>query len=268
MNASYRGTLLKVENVSLTLGGNQILKDVNMEIKDISGHGQVVGILGPSGIGKTWFSKILAGLYVPNSGKVLITERGIPVRRGMVGVVTQNYRLFKNYTVLKNLITAARQTGIPHGEAKKKSYTMLDKFNLRDKAGLYPEELSGGQRQRIAIGQQLLCSEHFLLMDEPFTGLDPLMKDNVCELITDVASSDELNTILIITHDIPEAIACADHILMMGRDRDASGNIIPGARFVEVYDLIERDLAWHKDIKLTPEFSSFDRELRAKFREL
>lgn len=268
MNVTYKETLLKAEGISLILGGNQILRDVDMEIKNIAGHGQVIGILGPSGIGKTWFSRILAGLQVPNSGQVLITEKAVPVTKGMVGVVTQNYRLFRNYTVLKNLTVAARQTGISPDAARKKSYMMLDRFSLRDKAKLYPEELSGGQRQRIAIAQQLLCSEHFLLMDEPFTGLDPLMKDNVCELITDVASSDELNTIIVITHDIPEALAVADHVLMMGRDRDDSGNIIPGAKFVKIYDLIEKDLAWHQDIKLTPQFSDLVREVRAEFRRL
>lgn len=267
-------TLIKVENVSLKLGGNQILKNVNAEIRnivrpDVANQGQVVGFLGPSGVGKTQLLKILAGLQKkPYDGKVLITERGIPVRAGMVGVVTQNYFLRRNYKVLKNLIVAARRTGAPYDEAKKKAYAMLDRFDLRDRANLYPAQLSGGQRQRIAIAQQLLCSEHFLLMDEPFSGLDPTQKDNACELITEVASANELNTIIIVTHDTRSALAVSDHIWMMGRDRDSSGNIVPGAYLKEVYNLIDMGLAWHKDIKLTKEFSDFVREIEEKFREL
>lgn len=277
MAAAYtlNETLIKIENVSLKLGGNQILRNVNAEIKnivrpDVANQGQVVGFLGPSGIGKTQLLKILAGLQKePYDGRVLITERGLPVRPGMVGVVTQNYLLFDNYTVLKNLIVAARQTGLSYEEARKKAYVMLDRFALRDRANLYPAQLSGGQRQRVAIAQQLLCSEHFLLMDEPFSGLDPIMKDNVSEFITiEVAAAHELNTVIIVTHDIRASLAVSDHIWMMGRDRDAGGNIIPGAYLKKVYNLIDMGLTWHKDIKLTKEFSDLVREIEEKFREL
>lgn len=268
-------TLIRVENVSLKLGGHQILKNVNAEIKnivrpDVANQGQVVGFLGPSGIGKTQLLKILAGLQKePYDGKVLITEKGLPVKAGMVGVVTQNYLLFDNYTVLTNLTVAAKQTGASYEESRKKAYEMLDRFGLRDRAKLYPAQLSGGQRQRIAIAQQLLCSEHFLLMDEPFSGLDPIMKDNVCGFVTsEVAAAHELNTVIIVTHDIRAALAVSDHIWMLGRDRDAGGNIVPGAYLKEVYNLIDMGLAWHKDIKLTKEFSDFVREIEEKFREL
>lgn len=275
MSAAYtlNETLVKVENVSLQLGGNQILRDVNAEIKNIvrPGYtqGQVIGFLGPSGIGKTQLLKILAGLQKePYSGQVLITEKCIPVKPGMVGVVTQNYLLFENYTVLKNLIVAASRTGRGYTEAKKKAHDILERFSLKDRANLYPAQLSGGQRQRIAIAQQLLCSEHFLLMDEPFSGLDPLMKDNVCKLITEVASSDELNTIIVVSHDISATTSIADTLWLMGRDRDENGRIIPGARLKEVYNLIDMGLAWHEDIELTQAFSDFVREIKGKFRTL
>src|SRR4051812_10270150 len=105
-------TLLKVEGVSKTLGGSLILKDVNLEIRNIvrPGYtqGQVVGLLGPSGVGKTCLFRILAGLDQPDCGSVLVEEEGIPVKRGMVGVVAQNYPLFAHRTILGNLTVAGR----------------------------------------------------------------------------------------------------------------------------------------------------------------
>ena len=275
MSATYtlNETLIKVDGVSLTLGGNQILKDVNAEIKNIvrPGYtqGQVVGFLGPSGIGKTQLLKILAGLQKNKySGNVLISNKGLPVRPGMVGVVTQKYFLRPNYTVLRNLTVAAGRRGISSKEAKEKSFHMLGRFGLQDRTSLYPEQLSGGQRQRVAIAQQLLCSEHFLLMDEPFSGLDPIMKDKVCELITEVASAHELNTIIVVSHDISATISIADTLWLMGRDIGADGKIIPGAKLKYVYDLAEKGLAWHPDIQLMPRFSDLVREVKEKFRIL
>jgi polar amino acid transport system ATP-binding protein/sulfate transport system ATP-binding protein len=145
---------------------------------------------------------------------------------------------------------------------------LLKRFGLGSHAKRYPVQLSGGQRQRVAIAQQLLCSDHFLLMDEPFSGLDPLMVDEVVRLITEVGSMDEENTIIVVTHDIPAAISVADTLWLMGRERDEQGNIIPGARIVSTYDLIERGLAWQTNVTQLPEFAQCVREVRDRFRQL
>jgi polar amino acid transport system ATP-binding protein/sulfate transport system ATP-binding protein len=110
-----------------------------------------------------------------------------------------------------------------------------------------------------------MCSEHLLLMDEPFSGLDPLAVARVSELITEVASLHELNTIIVVTHDVSAAIEVADTLWLMGRDRDEKGQIIPGARIQDTYNLIERGLAWRKGITTTPEFMELMRELLARF---
>jgi NitT/TauT family transport system ATP-binding protein len=114
-----KSTILKAENVSVTKGGVQILRDVNLEIKDIvrpdKVAGQVVGLLGPSGIGKTSLFRIMAGLEPPDTGRVLIGEEGKPVQRGMVGVVAQHYPLFAHRTVLGNLTVAGRRKRRPWG---------------------------------------------------------------------------------------------------------------------------------------------------------
>ncbi len=272
MACEHRNTILKATNVSLALGGKPILRDLNLEIHDLyrPGYvtGQVVGLLGPSGIGKTRLFRILSGIDSPDTGSVLIGEKCEPVRRGMVGVVAQNYPLFEHRTVFGNLVLAARHAGL-HGEAAiEKAAASLKRFDIEDRARVYPCQLSGGQRQRVAIAQQFLCSEHFLLMDEPFSGLDLIAVQNVSRMIAEVANSDELNTIIVVTHDIVAAMAVADTIWLLGRDRDDHGHIIPGARVKATYDLAERGLAWREGITETKEFMELVREIRAVFPSL
>ncbi len=265
----HGATILKAENVSVTLGGVPILRDVSFEIKDIRRPdcvaGQVVGLLGPSGIGKTTLFRVMAGLDTPDTGRVVIGEEARPVQRGMVGVVAQHYPLFPHRTVLGNLVVAGSRAGLSRAAAKEKAAGLLRGFGLEDRAKVYPSQLSGGQRQRVAIAQQFMCSEHFLLLDEPFSGLDPIAVDRVSKLLNDVACMHELNTIIVVTHDIAAALEVADTIWLMGRDRDEQGNIIPGARIQESYNLIERGLAWRDGIATTPEFVATLREIRARF---
>jgi ABC-type nitrate/sulfonate/bicarbonate transport system ATPase subunit len=265
-------TLLRIDNVCLSFDGKVVLRNVNAEIRDIVREncttGQVVGFLGPSGIGKTQLFRIIAGLNQPTSGQVLVNSSLTPVKAGMVGVVGQSYPLFENRTIFGNLLLAAKQRKEAGETPHERVLGYLRRLDMLDCSQLYPAQISGGQRQRIAIAQQLLCSEHFLLMDEPFSGLDVVMEAKVCELINEIANLDELNTIIVVTHDVTAAAAVADHIWLMGRDRDAKGDIIPGARIQETYDLIERDLCWHPGITNSPAFLEFVREVKDRFKTL
>jgi polar amino acid transport system ATP-binding protein/sulfate transport system ATP-binding protein len=262
-------TLLKIEDVSLTLGGKPILRDVNVEIKDITRpgkvQGQVVGLLGPSGVGKTSLFRILAGLSYPDTGVVRIGPEGTPVHRGMVGVVAQNYPLFAHRRILSNLLVAGKQAGLSNTASNEKAAGLLKRFGLEDQAQKYPSQLSGGQKQRASIAQQFMCSDHFLLMDEPFSGLDLIAIQNVCKFICEMSEADELSTFIVVTHDIAAAIEVADTIWLMGRDRDAAGNIIPGAKIKATYNLIERGLAWRDNVTTTPEYIELLKEIRDIF---
>jgi ABC-type nitrate/sulfonate/bicarbonate transport system ATPase subunit len=263
-------TLLSVEDVSLSFGDKQILRNVRVKVDNLHRDGdngrtgQIVSFLGPSGCGKTCLLRILAGLQKPTSGQVFLGKDRHPAKPGLVGLVSQNYVLYRNRTVEGNLEIAARQHGCTATEAREKVKEILTRFDLNDRADLYPAQLSGGQRQRVSIAQQLLCSEHFLTMDEPTSGLDPVAKNRVCSLISEVANQDDLNTLILVSHDIRAMIAVADTIWLMGRDRDAQGNVIPGAYIKREYDLVQRGLAWHPDIIHAPGFMETEREILAE----
>jgi polar amino acid transport system ATP-binding protein/sulfate transport system ATP-binding protein len=152
--------------------------------------------------------------------------------------------------------------------AQERARDFLKRFDLEDRGDLYPSQLSGGQRQRVAIAQQFLCSEHILLMDEPFSGLDLVAVEKVSRMITEVANSDELNTIIVVTHDIDAACAVADTIWLLGRDRDDHGHIIPGAKVKATYNLIERGLMWREGLMGSKEFADLVREIRTIFPSL
>jgi ABC-type nitrate/sulfonate/bicarbonate transport system ATPase subunit len=259
MNAQKNNIILKAENISLNIGGNQILQDINIEIKDIVRPnittGQIVGFLGPSGVGKTKFFEILSGLLEPTTGTVMLGDPLEPVQAGMVGVVQQNYPLFNHRTVEGNLLVAAKKLYPNEKEAKEKMTLMLDRFKL-------------SQKQRIAIAQQLLCSKHFLLLDEPFSGLDINMIQEVQELITEIANFNELNTVIIVSHDIVSTASISDTLWLMGRDHDSKGNVTSGGKIKHTYDLIEMDLCYEKDILSKPKFQDLLKEIRGLFPKL
>jgi NitT/TauT family transport system ATP-binding protein len=265
-------SLLKVSNVHLSFGTHQVLRDVNFEIRNIVrpdlNQGQIVGLLGPSGIGKTQLFRILAGLNEPDQGEVLIGNPGEAVRAGTVGVVAQHYPLLGHRTILSNLIVAGKQSGRDAGSSEAEATKLLNQFGIADCAKKYPTQLSGGQRQRAAIAQQFMCSNDLMLMDEPFSGLDPIALQRMCLFIEDIAQSDDLKTFVIVTHDIASAVEVCDTILLLGRNKDEQGNPIPGARIQKTMDMIARDLAWHEGISRTTEFAATVNEIKDLFNDL
>lgn len=244
-------TLLDIQNVSLSFKGKPILKNLTASIKDVVRpgftQGQIVALLGPSGIGKTTFFNVVSGLIKPDTGTVTVGKNAQPVEAGKVGVVAQNYPLIDHRTVMGNLVYAGKRAGHTASEAVKIAKDKLNEFGLNEHADKYPIQLSGGQRQRIAVAQQLICSEHYLIMDEPFSGLDVVALAKVRTLILNLAAQNEENTFIIVTHDVTTAVSIADTIWLMGRDRNAAGEVIPGARIMEIIDLIEQDICWHPE---------------------
>ncbi len=263
--------LFKAKDISLRLGGNLILDKLSFDIIDRvradKVTGQIVALLGPSGVGKTQLLRVIAGLSEADTGDVY-DGKDRPLQPGTVGVVFQNYILLRHRTVLGNLVVAGVMNGLSRAEAKDKAAHLLARFGLGERAGFYPMQLSGGQRQRVAIAQQLVKQKTLLLMDEPFSGLDPAALDEVVKLLVQVRDMDELNTIFIVTHDIRTALAVADTVLMLGRDRALDGKVSSGAHIRETIDMVKLGLAYRDDVETDAKFIELERRIKASFSKL
>lgn len=255
--------LLKVEHVTMTFGTNVVLRDVNAEIVNNDEHGQVVCFLGPSGRGKTQLSRIIAGLQTPTSGQVTL-RNGKPTRRGDACMVPQHYPMFDYTTVAGNLRIAGRMAGLNKDQINIRATGFIEEFGLKEHLGKYPRELSGGTKQRVAIARQLMCASNYMVMDEPFSGLDPIMKARAAEAITKLASLDTYNTVIVVTHDVTQGLTVADKVWMLGYDPSTG----PGARIVETYDLVEMGFAWQPNLEANPDFLAFVRKVKDRFQTL
>jgi len=268
--------LLQARNLSLSYDNKCILRDINFTIQDIVRpglqQGQVISLIGRSGIGKTQLFRILSGLQKPTSGSITIRERKPAVNSagsievyqertvapGDMGVIFQNYYQFGWRTVHQSLLMAARQNKQLAGQeaAAIKDYTTL--FDLSDTLSQYPRQLSGGQQQRVSIIQQLLKGSDFLLLDEPFSGLDVCVLDKVVSLLLQVSLSHELKTLIIVSHDIETAVAISDTVFILGKKAGQEGSTL-----VREIDLIGRGLAWEKEIRQMKAFADTIREIKA-----
>jgi len=276
MDATRTTPLLSVNNISLSYGAVPVLRDCSFTVRDLIRPGcitgQVVGILGRSGCGKTSLLKIIAGLLQPTSGTVLIDVDQHPTHAGDVGIVSQQYTVYRNRDVLSNLTVAAQQAAnrpTPVA-AKQRAVDMLNSFGLLEQAHNYPCQLSGGQRQRVAIMQQMLTGTSFLAFDEPTAGLDPLAKATTCSLISQLANRSETETVLLVSHDIPSVVAMCDTVLVMGREPGAGGggSGSSGAKIITEIDLISRGLMWHDQVRRLPAFTETVEELQDMFTRL
>jgi ABC-type nitrate/sulfonate/bicarbonate transport system ATPase subunit len=268
---SYHQPLLTLENLSYSIQGEPILRDINAQILNVvrpnMQQGQVVGFYGRSGIGKSVLCRIMAGLLRPGSGTVRVGETQQPVTPGTVGFVQQRYPLFQHRTLADNLLLAAQRKHTPDA-ARQHVAAYLDRFGLAAHGRKYPAQLSGGQRQRAAIAQQLLCAEHFLLLDEPFSGLDVAMIDELRKIIVEVTTADELNTVVIVSHDLVTTTALADCLWLLSHERDARGQLLPGATISprHQYNLADLGLAWHPHVEAEPEFVRFVEGIKEEIR--
>lgn len=259
--------LLDIQNVNLSFGPSVILRDVNASITRAEESGEVVAFLGPSGIGKSCMARIIAGLQAPTSGAVIFAD-GKPTGPGRACMVPQAYPLFDYLNVTDNLAVAGRQGGLDRKAIMDKMMALCDQFALTEHIHKYPAALSGGTRQRVAIARQLMCATKYMVMDEPFSGLDPTMKAAAAEAILTLAKSDTYGVTIVVTHDIRTGLQVADKVWLMGLERGSDGKFIPGARLVDTYDLVERGLAWHPELTSSKVFNDLVAEIESRFKEL
>ncbi len=252
--------LLQVKNVNLNYQNKQVLRDINFGISNIVRpgitQGQVVSLIGRSGAGKTQLFRLLSGLQKPTSGSIVIHENK-EVEAGDMGVVFQNYYLFEWRTIYQSLLLSARQNGKLKGSEKEAIETWADSLGIADVLHQYPQQVSGGQRQRASIIQQLLKDSDFLLLDEPFSGLDVCVLDKVVDMLLQVSLSDELKTLIIVSHDIETSVAISDTVFILGKEKGKAG-----ATIRQEIDLVQRGLAWEKDIRLQPLFADTIQDIK------
>ncbi|MBZ6001629.1 MAG: ATP-binding cassette domain-containing protein [Leuconostoc gelidum] len=192
--------MLKIKKLTKTYNNNTIFRDLDLTVSD----GEVLSIVGPSGIGKTTLIKILAGLETADAGKVTLNSEQLPVdgtrTDAKVGLIFQDFNLFPNYTVLDNIILAPINVNkIDKAAAKDQARSILDTLGMLNKAELYPFQLSGGQKQRAAIARALAMDPQILAYDEPTSGLDEASTKQVAEIVKTLKHRGV--TQLIITHD-------------------------------------------------------------------
>ena len=174
-----------------------------------------------------------------------------------MGVIFQNYYLFGWRTVKQSLLLAARQNKALSGKEEDTIRRYAQQFELSDTLQRYPSQLSGGQQQRVSIIQQLLKGSDFILLDEPFSGLDICVLDKVVELLLQVSLSDERKTLIIVSHDIATAVAISDTVFILGKRAGQEGSTL-----VKEIDLIERDLAWKKNVRGEKAFAETIAEIK------
>ena len=198
------GTMIKLVNVCKSFGDLEVLKNVNLEVKE----GEKLVIIGPSGSGKSTTIRCMNFLEEPTSGEVYINgtkltkQNRIQVIRDNIAMVFQQFNLYPHMSVLKNLTLAPMK--LHHkskAEAEELAYHYLDVVGLRDKAHVYPTALSGGQQQRIAIARALCMQSKIILFDEPTSALDPETIQEVLDVMIKLGQEKNI-TMVVVTHEI------------------------------------------------------------------
>ena len=212
---------------SFDKGKNYALRDVTFNLK--AGH--VCAIVGESGSGKTTLVRLIAGLERPDHGSVAINGKVIaslnkfvkPEKR-KIGLVFQEYALFPHLTVMENVLYGISR--IKH--KKNRAQEMLDLVGLTDLGERYPHQLSGGQQQRVALARALAPEPSLLILDEPFSNLDAMLRTQLRNEVFDIIRKTEV-TVLFVTHDTQDALSVADEILILQNgkvvQKDAAANL-------------------------------------------
>ncbi|MFD3583386.1 ectoine/hydroxyectoine ABC transporter ATP-binding protein EhuA [Streptomyces sp. NPDC058683] len=215
--------LIRIEGVTKRFGENTVLDGLDLTVQ----AGRHVTLIGPSGSGKTTILRLLMTLTKPDAGTITVdgqrlfpaSEKELREVRKQIGMVFQQFNLFPNMTVLRNLTEApVTVLGLPKDEAEARARELLDLVGLADKADERPTRLSGGQQQRVAIARALAMRPKVLLLDEVTSALDPELVAGVLDLLRDIARTTDI-TMLCVTHEMNFARDISDQVLMFDSGR-------------------------------------------------
>ena len=212
MNSSQNSeVILEVRNVSFGYDEREIISNINLELRD----NELVSLLGVSGSGKSTLFNIIAGLLKPDAGKVIYRGKDITGKSGIISYSFQKDLLLPYMTIEENVALPLLIKKEKKSNALVKANEMLKEFKLDAYAKKYPKELSGGMRQRIALIRTHLFSKDVSLLDEPFSALDAITKDEMHDWYMNMRRKYKTSTIFI-THDVDEAILLSDRIYILG----------------------------------------------------
>jgi polar amino acid transport system ATP-binding protein len=225
---------LELNDISSSYGDQQILHGVSLSIS----KGEVVSLIGPSGSGKSTLLRVVIGLTPATSGRILIGDQPLDYRkakevkaaRNRMAIVFQQYNLFQNMTVMRNVtIAPIKIKKEPPAQVEERAAELLRKVGLAGKEGAYPDELSGGQQQRVAIARALALQPEILLLDEVTSALDPERVNEVLDTIRDLAA--EGMTMLIVSHEMAFVREVSSQVVMMDE-----GRVVEKGSPAEIFD--------------------------------
>lgn len=237
---------LEAKNISKSFDGKKVVENITIQLYE----GELVCLLGASGIGKTTIFNILSGLMLPEEGSVFLNKMNITGIAGHISYMLQNDLLLPYKTVLDNVSLPLVIKGTNKAKARKEASILFSKFGIDGTQSKYPNQLSGGMRQRAALLRTYLFSHEVALLDEPFSALDTITKSSMHKWYLNIMEEIKLST-LFITHDIDEAILLSDRIYIL---YGTPGKIIKEIK-------IECSKPRIKDFPLTEEFLSYKREI-------
>ena len=193
--------MIRFLNVTKSFNGLKVLDRLSFDVEE----NEIVGILGPSGIGKTTILRLITGSLGPDSGEVQVAS-------SRVGYVFQEPRLLPWRTAMENISLALRARGRGKKESGDVARGWMEKLELEGFEDYYPAQLSGGMMQRVSIGRAFAIEPQILLLDEPFSNLDVKLKDSLLTMVENMIRESR-TTVIYVTHGLPEALRLADRIL-------------------------------------------------------
>ena len=207
--------ILRAENLMKSYSGKKVVKDISLQLK----QGEIVGLLGPNGAGKTTSFYMIVGLIKPNSGKIYLDEKDITkfpmYKRAQsgIGYLAQEASVFRKMTVENNILSVLQLTSLSKKEQNNKMESLLDVFGLTHIRKNRGDLLSGGERRRTEIARALASDPMFILLDEPFAGVDPLAVEDIQKIVTRLTKKNI--GILITDHNVRETLAITDRTYLM-----------------------------------------------------
>lgn len=217
--------MIKITDLHKSFGELNVLKGIDFQ----ADTGEVIVIIGPSGMGKSTFLRCINYIERPEKGIIEIdnikvdaekcTEKEIKQLRLKTSMVFQNYNIFKNKTVIENfMLPMTSVQKIDKGKAKEKALQYLEQVGLLDKVNEYPSRLSGGQQQRVGIARAMAVNPKLILLDEPTSSLDPELVLGILDILRNLANEHK-RTMIIVTHEMRFAKEIADRIIFMDDGR-------------------------------------------------